>query len=119
MSLFNEYPVARAVPSFVGLNYDEARPLELDAGVHIADEDPDAPPILNYWWEHKEMVVTAQSPAPGGQIDPKMTSVTVALGAPGSVVGAVVTRVAPPSLSAQASGDDGSDDALEWQDLHD
>lgn len=119
MSLFSNYPVPRSVPNFVGLNYDEARPLELDAGVHIADQDPDAPPISNYWWEHKEMVVTTQSPPPGGQFDPRMTSVRVALGAPEAPVGAVVKHVTPPALSAQASADESLDESLELQSIDD
>lgn len=52
VSLFRDYPVMRTVPDFIGLHYDEATELEGTLGLHIADPNPDAPPISNYWWEH-------------------------------------------------------------------
>ena len=99
VSLFSDYPSIRAVPDFVGLNYEQARPLERNARVHIADTNPDAPPISNFWWEHKEFVVTRQTPDPGTRID-ITDSVTVTLAPPEEPVGASVRRIDPPVLSA-------------------
>ena len=101
VSLFSDRPAVRTVPDFVGLNYDQATPLERTAGVHIADPDPDAPPISNFWWEHKALIVTRQSPAPGTRIDTR-ESVTVRLGPPEVPVGAVTRRIEPPALFAHA-----------------
>lgn len=101
MSLFSDYPVMRTVPDFVGLNYDEATELERSLGLHIAYPNPDAPPISNYWWEHKELVVLTQSPPSGARIDRQM-SVTVTLGPPQAPVGSRVRSRVPPALSAEA-----------------
>lgn len=104
VSLFSEYPVMRTVPNFIGLNYDEATPIERDAGLHIADPNPDAPPISNFWWEHKELVVLQQNPPAGARID-RQVSVTVTLGPPEVPVGALPARRTPPFLVAQAEAD--------------
>lgn len=104
MSLFSDYPVMRTVPEFVGLDYDQATDLERKVGLHIADANPDAPPISNYWWEHKELVVLTQSPPSGSRID-RQVSVAVTLGPPQVPVGARVRGALPPALSAEAQND--------------
>jgi beta-lactam-binding protein with PASTA domain len=104
VSLFSEYPVMRTVPDFIGLSYDEATALEVSVGLRIADPNPDAPPISNYWWEHKELVVLTQSPPSGCSIDPQ-GSVAVTLGPPQVAVGARVQTPVPPALSAEAQAE--------------
>jgi beta-lactam-binding protein with PASTA domain len=101
MSLFSGDPVMRTVPNFVGLSYDEATDLKRSLGLHIADPDPDAAPISNYWWEHKDLVVLTQYPPSGVRID-RQVSVTVTLGPPQMPVGARVRSPVPPALSAEA-----------------
>lgn len=104
VSLFSDYTVMRTVPDFIGLNYDEATLIERAAGIHIADPNPDAPPVSNFWWEHKELVVVQQTPAAGSRID-RQVSVAVTLGPPEVPVGARRLRPAPPLLTAQAEAD--------------
>ena len=52
------------VPSLVGLTVSAARKLAWDAGVVVAAEDPDGPPLGALTWPGV-WVVTAQRPAPG------------------------------------------------------
>ncbi|MFD1722914.1 PASTA domain-containing protein [Amnibacterium endophyticum] len=114
MSAFPEYPAVQTVPHFVGLAYDEAVALERRLGLHIADPDPDAAPISNYWWDHKELVVLTQNPAAGALID-RQVSVTVTLGPPEAPIDARVRLATPPALSAAASPEP---DALDRFDKH-
>ena len=104
VSLFSDYPVMRTVPDLVGLDYDEATTLVRSLDLHIADPDPDAPPISYHWWEHKELVVLTQDPQSGSRID-RQLSVTVTLGPPQVPVGAGVRSVVPPALSAEAQSE--------------
>lgn len=104
MSLFSEKPVMRTVPNFIGLDYDAATALERSAGLHIADPNPDAPPISNYWWGHKGLVVLTQSPPSGARIDRQM-SVTVTLGPPQVPIGSRVRSRVPPALSTEAQNE--------------
>jgi hypothetical protein len=52
------------VPSLVGLTVPAARKVAWDAGVVVAAEDPDGPPLGALTWPGV-WVVTAQHPAPG------------------------------------------------------
>ena len=94
----------RTAPDFIGLNYDEATLIEREAGRHVADPNPDAPPISNFWWEHKELVVVQQNPRAGARID-REVRVTVTFGPPEVPVGARPRRPTPPFLTAQAESD--------------
>ncbi|MER5639019.1 hypothetical protein ABT095_18890 [Kitasatospora sp. NPDC002227] len=52
------------VPDVVGLAMPRARQVAGEAGVVLAAEDPDGPPLRALTWPG-EWVVTAQRPAPG------------------------------------------------------
>ena len=55
------------VPNVVGELLSEARRIANDAGVVLAQPDPDGPPLSALTWP-REYVVTAQSPAPGARL---------------------------------------------------
>ena len=52
------------VPDVVGMVVDEARGVARDAGVVLAQPDPDGPPLAELTWR-LPVTVTAQDPPPG------------------------------------------------------
>jgi hypothetical protein len=92
----------RVVPDFRGLNFDAARAVERDAEVKPADPDPDAPPLSAYWWDHQELVIATQDPAPGAEVY-QWDSVAVTLAPPHSPVDAIVRRLPPLTLDEAAA----------------
>jgi len=55
------------VPDVVGLSLPVARARAHEAGVSLAQPDPDGPPLAALTWPG-EYVVTGQSPAPGARL---------------------------------------------------
>jgi beta-lactam-binding protein with PASTA domain len=54
------------VPDVVGMPFHIARDLAREAGVTLANPDPDGPPIASLAWPGL-FYVTSQSPAPGAE----------------------------------------------------
>ena len=105
MSVFGDGQIRREVPNLLGLDFEAARALELQAQVHIADPDPDAPPISNYWWEHQHLVVAHQDPSAGAWIE-RYGSVRVTLAPPDRFDPARATPLTPlPAIYARAERD--------------
>jgi beta-lactam-binding protein with PASTA domain len=52
------------VPDVTGLVVDDARQVASDAGVVLAQPDPDGPPLAALTWQ-QPVVVTSQNPAAG------------------------------------------------------
>ena len=63
------------VPDVVGLPFHVGRDLAADAGVTLANPDPDGPPIAGLAWPGL-FYITSQSPPPGSRI-PKWDSVVI------------------------------------------
>lgn len=55
------------VPDVVGMRLSEARQIAHEAGVVLAQPDPDGPPLGALTWPG-EYVVTSQDPLPGAQL---------------------------------------------------
>lgn len=76
-----------------------------------ADPKPDAPPLSAYWWEHQELIIATQDPAPGAEVY-QWDSVAVTLGPPDPPVDAIVRQLPPLTLyeaavpEKQRAGDD-------------
>lgn len=105
MSTFSEEWQLREVPNFTGLDYQGARALEQRTEVHIADPDPDAPPITSHWWENQQLVVRRQDP-PAGAWVARYDSVRVTLTEPDqSEMARLEPHVPQPVLSAEAHPD--------------
>src|SRR4051812_47481019 len=55
------------VPNVVGMQLSDARLVANDAGVVLAQPDPDGPPLAALTWP-REYVVTSQDPPPGARV---------------------------------------------------
>ena len=55
------------VPDVVGMTFDRARSVAIDAGVVLAQPDPDGPPLSALVWPGV-WFITTQDPAPGSQL---------------------------------------------------
>jgi len=56
------------VPDVVGLPFHVGRDLAAEAGVTLANPDPDGPPIAALAWPGL-FYITSQSPSPGTQVE--------------------------------------------------
>jgi beta-lactam-binding protein with PASTA domain len=93
------------VPDVVGLPFHVARDLASDAGVTLANPDPDGPPIAALAWPGL-FYITSQDPSPGASVE-RWASVRVEVSAFGtSPRDAVIDpQPSPPSLRAHAEPD--------------
>lgn len=104
VSLFSEYPGLNRVPNFVGLDFEAARSLERASGWSVRDPDPDAPPISNYWWSSKQLVVATQVPS-GGSLLRRDERVSITLEEPPGLMTAPAAFGTPPNLKGHAPAD--------------
>jgi hypothetical protein len=90
------------VPHLVGMPFHVARDLAGEAGVSLANPDPDGPPISSFAWPGLYWV-TWQDPAPGSTVY-QWDSVAVGIVKDGEQPGAgvVVSPSPPPSGDAHA-----------------
>src|SRR5262249_37203128 len=103
----------------VGLTVESARALARDAGLKLAAEDPDGPPLVAFTWPGVWMV-TAQRPAPGSVLHRKGTVVVdFEPGTPGEGAGVREPRRPLPQPDA-SSGDlaPAESDSIDSGDLH-
>jgi hypothetical protein len=100
------------VPGVVGLTVTVGSRMARDAGVVLAPEDADGPPLGALVWP-REAVITSQSPAPGSQLF-RWDSVVVTFAqvdGPASVREPRRPQPSPSSLNAARAIDQGTDDA--------
>ena len=99
------------VPNLVGLTVSAARKFAGDAGVVIAAEDPDGPPLSALTWPGV-WVVTAQRPAAGAVLR-RLGSVVVEFeqASPGDEAGDREPRLPLPPLNALGGERDLAEDA--------
>jgi hypothetical protein len=55
------------VPNVVGLHVRDAQKVASDAGVKLAQPDPDGPPLSTLTWPH-DFWITKQTPPPGARL---------------------------------------------------
>jgi hypothetical protein len=93
------------VPDVVGLPFHVARDVASDAGVTLANPDPDGPPIAALAWPGL-FYITAQDPLAGAEVG-RWSSVRVEVSAFGTSEGDAIVDLqpSPPSLRAHAKPD--------------
>jgi hypothetical protein len=93
------------VPDVVGLPFHVGRDVAIDAGVTLANPDPDGPPIGNLAWPGL-FYITSQGPAPGTTVY-RWDSVAVEIVAYGEADSAApaLQPTAPPVDSAHAAAE--------------
>lgn len=101
VSMFSEYLGLKRVPDFVGLDFDAAQKLERASGWSVRDPDPDAPPISNYWWSNKQLVVATQIPSAGSLLR-RDERIGITLMEPPQLGTAPVVRGTPPNLEGHS-----------------
>lgn len=92
------------VPDVVGLDVDLAADVARDAGLTLAQPDPDGPPLAALTWQ-QGFVVATQRPAPGSRTR-RRDSLVVTWRRPGGGDPAGVReprRPAPPHRAAEAA----------------
>jgi hypothetical protein len=104
VSVFSEYPGLKRVPDFVGLDFEAAREVERASGWSVRDPDPDAPPISNYWWSNKHLVVASQIPSAGSLLR-RDERVSITLAEPHELSTAPAASGTPPNLGGHAPAD--------------
>lgn len=104
VSMFSDYPGLKRVPDFVGLDFDATQRLERDSGWSVRDPDPDAPPISNYWWSNKQLVVATQIPSAGSLLR-RDERIGITLTEPPQLGTAPVVPSTPPNLEGHAPAD--------------
>ncbi len=87
------------VPDVVGLPFHMGRDLAMEAGVSLANPDPDGPPIGALAWPGLFWIVS-QDPAPGTRL-PRWDSVRVEIRKDEGPDAAAMVREPPPAGSRQ------------------